>query len=330
MQKKKSSELPKRRGGQWGSEDWTTVNMDENITDEFEVSLKNAEECVESTISQSIVVKRKLSQSLIGWCKRHRDTEMRMRPTANESKYEAEDGLQKFRVTVRAATDTGEDMVCILITNDSQTKLNVVRQLEPWSSIALTSFLWMESRTRWCCLVPEFVMQWAYSPSRIGVCVWTNDCVRDGHSCGRRQCGVAEHMDYSCDFHFRIPDGRSEQGEVCENIHDCGTDACRNANCVDEVNGYTCDCDENFELVLQVNGSVCVAKECEMFSRTRFSGTDVNVNVKGVIMPWQLWEDDISDWRVHECRARECDVTGAIQVAWTPRHVCSVEECVGE
>ena len=62
----------------------------------------------------------------------------------NELKYEVENGLEKFRVkrsqrSSRAVTDTDEDMVRILIT-DSQTKLNVARQLEPWSSIALTSF----------------------------------------------------------------------------------------------------------------------------------------------------------------------------------------------
>ena len=63
-------------------------------------------------------------------------------------------------------------------------------------------------------------------------------------------------------------------------VIDCGPDACGNGNCVDKVNGYTCDCDEDYELMLHVNGSVTVAKECEIFSRTRFSGTDVNVNVK--------------------------------------------------
>ena len=60
----------------------------------------------------------------------------------------------------------------------------------------------------------------------------------------------------------------------------CWAGACGNENCVDEVNGYTCDCDEDCELVLLVNGSVCVAKEYEMFSRTRFSGTDVNAHGK--------------------------------------------------
>ena len=34
---------------------------------------------------------------------------------------------------------------------------------------------------------------------------------------------------------------------------------------VGEVNDYTCDCDEDYELMLLVNGAVCVAKECEIF-----------------------------------------------------------------
>ena len=58
---------------------------------------------------------------------------------------------------------------------------------------------------------------------------------------------------------------------MCGNIDDCGLDACRTCRCVDEVNGYTCDHDEDFELILLVNGSVFVAKDCENFSRTWFS-----------------------------------------------------------
>ena len=46
-----------------GPEDWTTLSVDENIIDEFQVSSKTTDNCVESTISQSIVVTRKLSQS---------------------------------------------------------------------------------------------------------------------------------------------------------------------------------------------------------------------------------------------------------------------------
>ena len=36
--------------------------------------------------------------------------------------------------------------------------------------------------------------------------------------------------------------------------------ACRTGDCVDKVNGYTCDCDEDHELMLRVNGSACVAR----------------------------------------------------------------------
>ena len=79
---------------------------------------------------------------------------------------------------------------------------------------------------------------------------------------------------------FRFRDGSCDQGKVCGIIDYCGPDVCRNENCVDEVNDCTCDCDADYELMLQVNGSVCVAKECDILSRTRFSGTDVNVSVK--------------------------------------------------
>ena len=66
--------------------------------------------------------------------------------------------------------------------------------------------------------------------------------------------------------------------------NDCGPDACGNENCVDEVNCYTCNCHENHEFILQVNGPVCVAKECEIFSRTWFSESDH----ESVMMPCQL------------------------------------------
>ena len=36
--------------------------------------------------------------------------------------------------------------------------------------------------------------------------------------------------------------------------------AYRTGDCVDKVNGHTCDCDEDLELMLQVNGSACVAR----------------------------------------------------------------------
>ena len=37
------------------------MNRDENIIDEFKVTSKDAEECVEPTISQSIVVRKVVS-----------------------------------------------------------------------------------------------------------------------------------------------------------------------------------------------------------------------------------------------------------------------------
>ena len=67
---------------------------------------------------------------------------------------------------------------------------------------------------------------------------------------------------------------------MCGIIDECGLNACRNCICVDKVNCYTCDCDEDFELMLQVNGSVCVAKDWNFLSKTFLSGADVDVNVK--------------------------------------------------
>ena len=42
--------------------------------------------------------------------------------------------------------------------------------------------------------------------------------------------------------------------------------ACRTGDCVDKVNGDTCDCDEDHELMLQLNGSACVARNVKKFS----------------------------------------------------------------
>ena len=87
------------------------------------------------------------------------ETEMyRDEDAANESKYEAWNGLEKFRVTVcntltegnplrssRAVTDTDEDMHGSHSDHrrlSREAKLNVVRQLEPRSST--TSFLSMK------------------------------------------------------------------------------------------------------------------------------------------------------------------------------------------
>ena len=84
---------------------------------------------------------------------------------------------------------------------------------------------------------------------------------------GPNESCVGEHMDHSCGLRFQMEVVSKERCAETLMI-------------VDEVNGYTCVCDEEDELVLLVNGSLCVAKECEIFPRTWFSETDVNVNVK--------------------------------------------------
>ena len=82
-----------------GAEDLTTVSVDENIIDEFQVSSKTTDNCVEPTIIQSIVLKKKLSQSEVD--RMVQDAEKtRDENEIDESKHEAESGLEIFRVTV--------------------------------------------------------------------------------------------------------------------------------------------------------------------------------------------------------------------------------------
>ena len=109
-------------------------------------------------------------------------------------------------------------------------------------------------------------------------------------------------------------------------MDDCGPEASRNGNCVDEVNGYTCDCDEDHELILLVNGPVCVAKDCEIFFSNTVQWNRRECERASAMMPWL----NSRSGRVHERRSRGCDVTGASQVDRNPRNVCSVEGCVGE
>ena len=54
--------------------------------------------------------------------------------------------------------------------------------------------------------------------------------------------------------------GAVSNEKVCEIIDDCGLNACGTGDCVNKVNGYTRDCDEDHELMLRVNGSACVAR----------------------------------------------------------------------
>ena len=60
---------------------------------------KDAEECVDPTISQSIVVRKEVAQSEIDRMVQVTET-YRDEDEANESKHEAESGLDKFRVVV--------------------------------------------------------------------------------------------------------------------------------------------------------------------------------------------------------------------------------------
>ena len=73
--------------------------MDENIIDEFQVSSKTTDNRVEPTISHSIVVKWKLSRSEVARMVQEAE-KSREEDDVNESKHEAESGLDKFRVVV--------------------------------------------------------------------------------------------------------------------------------------------------------------------------------------------------------------------------------------
>ena len=57
---------------------------------------------------------------------------------------------------------------------------------------------------------------------------------------------------------------------MCKLIDDCGLNACRTGECVDKVNGYTCDCDGDHELMLQVNRSACVARNVKISLSNEF------------------------------------------------------------
>ena len=73
--------------------------MDENIIDEFQVSSKTTDNCVEPTISQKCRCEKEKSQSevdrMVQEAAKSRDED-----EVDESKHEAESGLEKFRVIV--------------------------------------------------------------------------------------------------------------------------------------------------------------------------------------------------------------------------------------
>ena len=69
--------------------------MDENINDEFQDSSKTTDNSVAPTISQSFVVKQSEVDRMVQEAEKSRDED-----EVNESKHEAESGLEKFRVIV--------------------------------------------------------------------------------------------------------------------------------------------------------------------------------------------------------------------------------------
>ena len=71
--------------------------------------------------------------------------------------------------------------------------------------------------------------------------------------------------------------------------------------------------------MLLVNGSVCVAKECEIFSRTRFSVPGECVRESATMM-------NSGSERV----SRACDVTEVLFKSLEPHETCAQGVCVGE
>ena len=71
---------------------------------------------------------------------------------------------------------------------------------------------------------------------------------------------VDEHIDDSCDCTSDLWMEEVSEEKCARPLMIVSLNACRTGDCVDKVNGYTCDCDEDHELMLQVNGSACVAR----------------------------------------------------------------------
>ena len=72
------------------------VRKTKDIIDEFQVSSKTTDNCVEPTISQGVAVKRKLSQSEVDRMVQEAENS-RDEDEVNESKHENESGLENFR-----------------------------------------------------------------------------------------------------------------------------------------------------------------------------------------------------------------------------------------
>ena len=94
--------------------------------------------------------------------------------------------------------------------------------------------------------------------------------------------------------------------------------ACRTGDCVDKVNGFTCDCDEDHELMLQLNGSACVARNVKNFLLQR-------VQIEGVRCDTMLAESaEIHDTCI---RPRRCVCGSMFNMVRTRTHVYSSVQC---
>ena len=71
---------------------------------------------------------------------------------------------------------------------------------------------------------------------------------------------VDEHIDDSCDCISDLQTEVVSKEKCAKSLMTASLNACRTGDCVDNVNGYMCDCDEDHELMLQVKGSACVAR----------------------------------------------------------------------
>ena len=94
----KSEAVNESAGGRETKES-STVSVDENIIDGFQVSSKTTNNCVEPAIIKSIVVKWKLSPSVVDRMVQEAE-KSRDEDEVNELKHEVESGLEKFRVIV--------------------------------------------------------------------------------------------------------------------------------------------------------------------------------------------------------------------------------------
>ena len=155
-------------------ENSTTVNMKKNIIDDFTFSSENREEFVGPLSARVSWWEGLLSQSAI---------DRTMQET--ESQGVQQHGLQETHGELRERVRTTMRIICILITDDSNEELDVVWQLEPFS---------LDGTPNAVMLIGSGIRDaLGVFPSRIGACVWTNDCVVDGHKCGRHESCVDEH-----------------------------------------------------------------------------------------------------------------------------------------